>query len=455
MLTYQDFLQADNIPDFLRHAIHEHMESDTYRTAKLADTYDKQQNDTIYNYVRTIMTATGQNVRDVTAANNRLASNFFARLNTQRTSYSLGNGITFTDASTKEKLGTDFDSALKDAGYLACIHGVSFGFWNLDKLYVFPVTEFCPLWDEDTGALMAGIRWWQLDEKHPVTAVLYEPDGYTKYHSEGDSYGFDLVEVEKKRAYKQKYRISEADGIEIVGGENYSSFPIVPFWGNRLHLSTLIGMQRKIDSYDLIQSGFANDLSDVAQIYWIISNAGGMSQDELAAFRDRLLIQHIALADLDNSEVKPYQQEVPYQSRGEYLKMIRESIYEDFGGLDVHQVSADSTNDHLEAAYQPLDENADDFEYQCIKFVRQILALMGIDDTPLFKRNKISNQREQTEMIASMAHYLDDETILAKLPWITVDEIPEIIRRKQLEGMSAFNRDQQTEEEEEEETEEV
>lgn len=454
MLTFQDFQKADSITDFIRHAIHEHMESDVYRTAKLADTYDRQQNDTIYNYVRTIMSASGQSVLDITAANNKLASNFFARLNTQRTAYSLGNGVTFTNAKTKERLGTDFDVALQDAGYKACIHGVSFGFWNYDKLHVFPVTEFCPLWDEDTGALMAGIRWWQLDEKHPVTAVLYEQDGYTKYHTKDDSSGFELVEVEKKRAYKQMYRISEADGIEIVGGENYGDLPIVPFWGNRLHLSTLIGMQRKIDSYDLIQSGFANDLSDVAQIYWIISNAGGMSPDELAAFRDRLLIQHIALADMDNSDVKPYQQEIPYQSRGEYLKMIRESIYEDFGGLDVHQVSADSTNDHLEAAYQPLDENADDFEYQCIKFIRQILALIGIDDTPVFKRNKISNQKEQTEMVVSVAQYLDDETILNKLPWITVDEVPEIMERKAREGMSAYNKGTRSAEEEEEEPEE-
>ena len=158
---------------------------------------------------------------------------------------------------------------------------------------------------------------------------------------------------------------------------------------------------------------------------------------------------------MDNSDVKPYQQEIPYQSRGEYLKMIRESIYEDFGGLDVHQVSANSTNDHLEAAYQPLDENADDFEYQCIKFIRQILALIGIDDTPIFKRNKISNQREQTEMVASVAQFLDDETILNKLPWITVDEVPEIIERKAKEGMSAYSKSARNAKEEEEPEEEV
>ena len=47
-----------------------------------------------------------------------------------------------------------------------------------------------------------------------------------------------------------------------------------------------------------------------------------------------------------------------------------------------------------------------------IKCVRQILKLNGIDDTPIFKRNRISNQKEQVEMVMQAANYLDDETLL-------------------------------------------
>ena len=455
MLTFQDFLKAENQGDFIRQAIQQHMESDLYRTAKLADEYDRQKNVTIYNYVRTLMTATGQTIADITAANSRIASNFFRRLNTQRCTYSLGNGVNFGSDGVKDKLGRDFDTDLKSAGYKAIIHGVTFGFWNMEHLYVFPVTEFCPLWDEDDGSLRAGIRWWQLDDKKPVTAVLYEQDGYSKWKSKGDTTGFDLELVEPKRAYKLIYRTSEADGTEVVGSENYVHLPIIPFWGSSLHQSTLVGMQRQIDSYDLVCSGFCNDLSDVAQIYWIVSKAGGMTDSELQQFRDRLLIQHLAIADMENSDVKPYQQEVPYQSRSAYLDMIRNRIYEDFGALDVHTIGAGTTNDHIDAAYQPLDENADDFEYQVIDFVRKILSLMGIDDTPIFKRNRISNQKEQTEMVMSVAQYLDDETVLSKLPWISVDEIPDIMKKRMEEAKSNFKpadtgNDEESEEDEEE-----
>lgn len=470
MLTFQDFLNATNVVDFVSKAINQHVSSEMYRIAVSADNYDKQKNETIYNYVRTIFTATGSEAVDFTAANNRIASNFFHRLNTQRCMYSLGNGISFSDHkerrmvdglmqtvdTTDEILGIDFDTALKDAGYKALIHGVSFGFWNFDKLYVFPLTEFVPLWDEETGALRAGIRFWQLDKDKPMTAILYEEDGFTKMRGSRNGGAMNFVITEGKQAYKQRYVYSEADGMEVVGAENYGALPIVPLWGSKLHQSTLVGMQRSIDSYDLIRSGFANDLTDCAQIYWILSNCSGMTEPELSRFRDRLKIQHIAVADTDNSAVTPYTQEIPFQARQTYLDDIRAGIYEDFGGLDVHTIAAGATNDHIDAAYQPLDENADDYEYQIIKFVQQILALIGIEDTPVFKRNRISNQMEQVQVVMLEANYLDDETILQKLPNITVDEIQGILNRKQLEGTNRFNievdeEDRQSESEQQEE----
>jgi hypothetical protein len=456
ILTYQDFLESQNdVKGFIAKAINQHTSSEMYKTAVDADNYDRQKNTTIYNYVRTIMTSTGATVEDFTAANNRIASNFFHRLNTQRCMYSLGNGVSFSEHKekvlvdgveqtvdqTKELLSVDFDTALKDLAYKALIHGVSFGFWNFDRLYVFPLTEFVPLWDEDTGALMAGIRFWQLDADKPMTAVLYEVDGYTKYKGGRHSGSLNFDVAQEKRAYKQVYRVSEADGAEVVGGENYGALPIVPLWGSKLHQSTLVGMQRSIDSYDLIRSGFANDLTDCAQIYWILSNCSGMTEPELARFRDRLKIQHIAVADTDNSGVTPYTQEIPFQARQTYLDSIRAGIYEDFGGLDVHTVAAGATNDHIDAAYQPLDENADDFEFQIIKFVQQVLALIGIEDTPVFKRNRISNQMEQTQMVMLEAQYLDEETLLQKLPNITVDEIPGILARRVMDNASRFKID--------------
>ena len=457
MITYQDFLGFAHRDDAVRAVIADHTSSEAYKIALEADEYDRQKNVTIYNYIKTMFTASGSQVLDFTAANSRIASNFFHRLNTQRVTYSLGNGVSFVNKrrevspdgtsitvdSTKDALGADFDTRLQEAAYDALKHGCSFVFWNVDRLHVFPFTEFAPLYDEMTGILRAGVRFWRLTPSKPLTATLYEEDGFETYRT--DSLTGRLELLQPKRAYKQTIYTSDADGEEIVGEQNYGSLPVVTLWGNKLHQSVLVGLQRAIDSYDLIRSGFANDLSDCAQIYWIVSNAGGMTEAELAKFRDRLKIQHIAVADTDNSNVTPYTQEIPYGARQAYLDSIRAEIYECYGGLDVHTVAAGATNDHIAAAYQPMDEEADDFEYQLIQCIRQILALQGIDDFPVFKRNRICNEMEQVQMVMMEAQYLDDETILQKLPNISVDEIEGILLRRGAMSEDRFEEEEEPE----------
>ena len=448
MLTYQDFLKVGESGKaaFVEMAIGVHKSSEMYELAKVADLYDRQKNKTINEYVKTIFTLAGAPIEDFTASNNKITCNFFHRLNTQRCTYSLGNGIYFandTNGQLKQALGDSFDNAMYDAGYYALIHGVTFGFWNNGKLHIFPLTEFVPLWDEMTGRLMAGIRFWQIDDSKPMIAVLYEIDGYTRYQTVTETRGrgkdvetyTELKEIETKRPYGVTVKVNEVGDETVVGEDVYSSLPIVPLWGSKLKQSTLVGMQQAIDSYDLIRSGFANDLSDCAEIYWMIENCGGMTDEDLARFRDRLKINHIVEVPTgDGAKATPYTQEIPHAARMEYLDSIRTGIYEDFGGLDVHQVSADSTNDHLQAAYQPLDENADDFERHCIEFIQQILVIAGFEpDMPIFKRNRISNQREQVDMVIAEAEYLDTETILGKLPNITPDEVKEILARKDAE----------------------
>lgn len=447
MLTYQDFVEAGdaNREGFVLEAIERHKSGKAYRTARMADAYDRQENTTINAYVQKVFDITGSKLVDFTASNNKISSNFFHRLNTQRTMYSLGQGVSFIDVDevgkedkTKEKLGKHFDHDLRTLAYDALIHGVCFGFWNLDRMFVFPLTEFVPLWDEYDGTLKAGIRFWRIDSSRPMQVVLYEADGYTRYQSRQDANGVTnerLEAVDEKRPYIEKTSYTPADGIEqVIGGENYSALPVVPMWGSKLHQSTLVGMRQAIDSYDLIRSGFANDLTDCAQIYWLVSNAGGMSDKDLQKFLDRLKINHVALVDSDDGGNARH---IPRRSRTPHARHTCSR-----SATASTRTSARSTctrwrqepQDHIDAAYQPMDEEASDFEYQVSEFVQQLLALMGIEDAPVFKRTRISNQKEQVDMVMSEAQYLDHETILRKLPNISPSEVPAIKERLDAEN---------------------
>lgn len=440
--TYQDFEKEPDKAKFVSEAIGVYKGSDMYKTALVADKYDAQRNETITEIVPKIFTVAGAQVEDFTASNNKIASNFFNRLNTQRCMYSLGNGVSFVDPyeaaqgqtdTTKELLGRHFDHDIIEAGYYALIHGTSYMFRDVDRCHVFKATEFVPLVDEYDNTLRAGIRFWQLDSSRPLNAVLYEQDGYTTYQNGPTG----MKEVKEKTAYMVTYQYTEADGEAVVISEdNYKALPIVRVYGSRLKQSTLVGMREAIDAYDLVKSGFANDMTDCAQIYWIVENYGGMTDKDLARFLDRLKFNHVANADTQaGGRVTPYTQEIPHQAREALLTEIRNGLYEDFGGLDVHTVAAGATNDHIDAAYQPLDENADDFEHWLGDAITNLLSLLGIEDTPIFKRNKISNHREQVEMLVQEASWLDEQTILRKLPNITPDEAQAIIVGNESENM--------------------
>ena len=122
----------------------------------------------------------------------------------------------------------------------------------------------------------------------------------------------------------------------------------------------------------------------------------------------------------------------------EVLAGIKADIYEDFGALDVHTVAAGATNDHIDAAYQPLDEEADEFERHIREGIMDLLELHGIVDTPVFTRNRISNVKEQVETVTLEAPYLDEETILRKLPNITPDERAKILEKRDAEDRARF-----------------
>lgn len=453
MLTYQDFEEVrDNEKEkrqFIASAINAHKGSADYKLAETADAYNKQKNTFIMNFAKRWYKK--EENKDIAICNN-----LFNRLNTQRCTYSLGNGISFSSEDKKEaeeikkKLGARIDDVIYIGAFNALIHKISYFFFNVDRVENFTMREFVALRDEETDEIRAGIRFWQIDQDKPCFAVLYEEDGYTKYKGKN---GFtDLIEVEPKRAYVLHTKTTDAFGKRVVGEENYGKLPIVAMYGSRLEQSTLAGMKRKLDALDLILSGFADNVANVQQIYWIIDNAGGMKDKDLRKFRDDLMENKVATANTiaDGVKITPYQNAIPTAAHENCIKEIKSSIYEDFGALDVHTIAAGATNDHIDAAYQPMDENADDFEYQIIGVVRKLLAFAGVDEekaTPLFKRNRVSNQKETTEMVLSASQYLDDDAILSHLPFITVDEKNEILMRKAESDMKRFTVEETTEEE--------
>lgn len=444
MKTWEDLKNSGNDKmDFVREAISEHKSSRLFGEGAIGLDYFSKRNTTITKYQKLLYTMAGEAVPDNFSANYKFCNAFFPIFVKQENSFLLGNGVTFNEDATKDRLGGDeFDTALMEAGECALWGGVSFGFFNLDHIEVFKITEFVPLFGEEDGALHAGIRFWQIDDTKPLRATLYEEDGYTEYiwrKGEGSV-------LQSKKAYKQIVRESVADGTEIYDGENYPNFPIVPLWANNLHQSEIVGLREKIDGYDLIQSGLCNTIDEASIVYWTITNAGGMDDIDLAKFIERMKTVKAAVVDDQGSQAEAHTLDVPYQATQMALQDLRDSLYRDAMALDTDKISAGNvTATAIQASYENLELKCDGYEYCVTTFIKGILALAGIDDSPIYKRSKVMNQTETTQMILSAGDYLDDETVLNLLPFLNVDQVDEILMRKDEEEADRFEEDEEEE----------
>jgi len=455
MKTYQDLLEIgeneSDRQDFVRHVINEHKSSELYKEGSIAFDYARHRNVTINQYQKVLYTVSGKGVPDNFSANWKTASNFFFRFVTQEVQYLLGNGITWKNRSTADKVGEDFEAQLQKVAKDALIGGLAFGFWNLDHLEVFDIREFAPLYDEENGALMAGIRFWQLDARKPLRATLYEIDGITEYIWKNA----EATILREKRPYITKYKMTEADGMEIYDFENYPTFPIIPLWGNTSRQSELVGLREQIDCYDLIKSGFANDLDDASQIYWVLQNAGGMDDIDLVKFVERMHTVKAAVVEDTGAKAEAHTIEVPYQSREALLERLSADLYRDAMALDTKLIAGGAvTATQIRAAYEPLNSKTDEFEYCVFQFLDKMLELAGItDEKPTFTRSMMLNRSEEIDSVLKAAQFLDADYVTQKLLTIQgdgdmADEMVKKMHNEELARMG-LNTEQPEEDQEE------
>lgn len=442
MKTYQDFLEVAEKSDrdrmeFVLAAINDHKNSDLYQQAKIAREYDEHRNVTIITVQKLLYTLSGKAIPDNYSANYKLRSAFFPIFMRQETQYLLSNGVILKNAENKKRLGRKFDNQIQDLARSALVGGVAYGFWNLDHLEVFTALEFVPLLDEENGSLRAGIRFWQVAANKPLRATLYEPDGFTQFIRRS---GKEMEILAPKRGYISVEASSEVDGTEILEYQNYPGFPIIPMYGNRARQSELVGQREAIDCYDLIKSGFADTVDDASIIYWTISNAGGMDEIDMARFKETMRRIGVGLVDDDGAKAEAHTLTIPVEAREALLSRLSDDLYRDFQMLDTTKIQGgQKTATEITAAYQQMDNKVDEFEYCVGDFLNQLFALIGIDDDPTFTRSKIVNQLEQTQMVLMAAEYLGDEFTLKHLPWLTQEEITEILKRKDAEEIGRFS----------------
>ena len=403
MVTYQDFLKIketgneEKIQQYLLTIINTYKTSDAYKTACTAYDYMRGQNVTIKERIHKLITKTGQEKVDIWSPNNKTATSIFKRFIYMECQYLLSNGIRWEKEETVNKLGKMFDNTVRQTAKLALSEGVAFlALRNNRKGEFDPMAmslrNFAPLYDEQNGALRAGIYFYQIDDLHPTTIILFEEDGYTGYLQNIDS---TIAQLEAKQTYIRNMTVDGISGERIYDGENYPTFPVIPYYGNSLHQSELIPLRDKIDAYDRIQNDYIDRLEDT-QFYWIIRNAGGMDDnEEIARFLDQLKAMRAASLS-DGSEFSPVEVHVPYQESETILSRLERALYKDAMMTDVENIAGGAvTATQIEAAYTPLKIKASELEECTLNFLNAVCEALGIDDSPVLTPDVLLNKSEE------------------------------------------------------------
>lgn len=412
-----------------------------------AEAYFLPDNTAIANRPKWRMTKSG---KEITFSKNIAISNFFSRFVIQLNQLLLANGVQLGDKKYKEALGPDFDNIFEEAGEMAQIHKVSYLFYNHDHVEKFEAAGdggnkgFVPLFDEETGEIRVGIRFWQIDKAKPMYVELYEADGITKFKTNDNN---QLGIIEPKRAYRQEIKKYPNNTFpeEQVAAENYESFPIVPFYANRHHRSEFTkSIKTKIDMYDKIFSDFGDNLERTNDILWVINNFGGSSEEvrEMIAEIESLGAVYSYSDGNDNSSIMPHTVEVPHAARQVALDLLERALYADFMAMNFSEISGGSlTNVAIDTASFNINTKANRFEYQAFQTIRKLLKIAGIETENIkFRRQSISNKTENINNVLAVYDrgLMDKQTVLEKLDNVDADEVPTILERLKADEESAM-----------------
>ena len=366
---------------------------------------------------------------------NRIGSGFLYRFICQENQMLLQNGCLLPE-NIKARLGADFDRQLEMLGERALVQGTAWGFWNNGRLEVIEeardwLSGFFPIEDEMTGKIRAGVQFWQSDVRRGMYIRLFEENGVTIYRAEN---GKGAEEAVPRQCYRHVKR-TDALGKSVTAAGNWGSVPLIPLYANAERRSEFtLTIKAKIDAYDRIMSDFADNLDRANDVYWVLNNFGGTTEDiaEMLAEINRLKAVANISDGAGGATAEPRTIEVPYQARRTALMLLEKALYADAMALDTTALTGGSlTNVAIRAACANLNLKCDRYEWEVFAFVQKLLALLGMQTEKIrFQRQMIANEQETVQTIYLMRQDIDRATALRLNPLLQPEEVEALLKAR-------------------------
>jgi SPP1 family phage portal protein len=425
--------------------------------ASVAERYYRVQNDIMFRVPKKDTDGTENPLR---TADNRIPHSFYSLLVNQKVAYMFTAPPTFdvkNDVQNKaitDALGDAYAKRCKDLAVNASNAGIAWvHYWQDNdgfKWGVVPSDQVIPLWSS------------KLD--HELLAVLRVYKDYTDDGRKWDIYEYwNSTECQMFRkqtsddidtglmpwqCFTYYYEDGSADMTDTMT-HDFGRPPFIPFRNNDLCTSDLDNVKGLIDAYDKTYSGFMDDLEDIQEVIFVLTNYGG---EDLGQFIKEM--KYFKAINMDNcgngdaSGVSTLTIDIPVEARDKMLDLTRKSIFDMGQGIDPQQQGLDATSgEAMKFLYALLELKSGmmetEFRLGFNELVRAILRNKGVQQTSsiiqTWTRTSIRNDSELVDMCSKSTGIISKKTIIKNHPFVQNAEDEENQINKEEEESNAKN----------------
>lgn len=223
---------------------------------------------------------------------------------------------------------------------------------------------------------------------------------------------------------------------------DFGAVPFIPFPNNNVCTGDLDKIKNLIDSYDKTYSGFVDDLEDIQQVVFVLTNYGGADLKQfLSDLKYYKTIQVESAGSDDKSGVSTLTIDIPVEARDKLLDITRKAIFDMGQGIDPQQQGFDNTSgEAMKFLYSLLELKAGlmetEFRDGFGELVRAIGRYYGKEPEQIVQtwtRTSIRNDAELVDMCQKSVGVISTKTILKNHPFVenAEDEEKELAAEKE------------------------
>lgn len=376
-------------------------------------------------------------------ADERISSAFYPLLVNQKSSYAFTTPPTF-DVGADERntvitqvLGDKFPKICKNLCAGASNEGVAWlHYWvtasGVFKYAIVPAGQVCPVYTNDLDDEMdAVLRVYQeVDEQDGENYDVYEYWTDTECQCFRKRTKADIYEGLTAYYTLEMYDAANGSPLDPTDTEMHQmgTVPFIPFRNNDITQGDLPRVKGLIDAYDIVYSGFLNDLEDVQQVILVLSGYDG---EDLGEFLDKLkrskVIKVDATEDNHSPGVDKLAIEIPVEAREKMLTMTRKAIFEQGMGIDPDpQNFGNSSGVALQYLYSLLELKTGimetEFRIGFSDLIRAIGRYKGWGELEniiqTWTRTSVNNDSELAQIAAQSSGIISKATIVKNHPWV-------------------------------------